>query len=36
MLKYIEQLLELPNLDANDEFIKNIYELYCDITEYYG
>lgn len=36
MLHYIDALLAKPNLNANEEFVKNIYELYIDISEYYG
>jgi hypothetical protein len=35
-LDYIDKLLSKPNLDVNPEFIKNLYDLYCDITDYYG
>lgn len=36
ILHYIDALLTKPNLDTNDEFVKNIYMLYIDVTEYYG
>ena len=36
ILHYIDALLSKPNLDTNDEFVKNVYELYIDVTEYYG
>lgn len=36
ILYYIDALLSKPNLQTNEEFIKNIYELYIDITDYYG
>jgi hypothetical protein len=36
ILHYIDALLVKPNLDTNEEFVKNVYELYADITEYYG
>jgi hypothetical protein len=36
ILQYIDALLAKPNLDTNEEFVKNIYELYIDVTEYYG
>jgi hypothetical protein len=36
ILHYIDALLSLPNLSTNAEFIRNIYELYIDISEYYG
>ena len=36
ILHYIDALLLKPNLETNEEFVKNIYELYIDITEYYG
>ncbi len=36
ILDYITELLKRPNLAINDDFIKNIYELYSDISEFYG
>ena len=36
ILQYLEDLLALPNLETNEEFIRNLYELYIDIAEYYG
>lgn len=36
ILHYIDALLSLPALSTNAEFIRNIYELYIDISEYYG
>lgn len=36
ILHYIDALLTSQNLNVNDEFIRNLYELYIDITEYYG
>lgn len=36
ILHYIDALLSQPNLQTNDEFVRNVYELYIDITEYYG
>jgi hypothetical protein len=36
ILHYIDALLAQPNLQTNEDFIKNIYELYIDISEYYG
>ena len=36
ILHYIDALLLRPNLDTNEEFVRNVYELYLDITDYYG
>jgi len=36
ILHYIDALLGQANLQTNEEFIRNIYELYIDISEYYG
>lgn len=36
ILHYIDALLCKDKLDINEEFVKNIYELYIDVTEYYG
>jgi hypothetical protein len=37
ILDYIEALLTTEHqLELNNEFIKNVYELYCDITEQHG
>jgi hypothetical protein len=36
ILNYIDLLLNKPNFDTNDEFVKNLCNLYIDITEIYG
>ena len=36
ILNYIDLLLNKPNFDTNDEFVKNVCNLYIDITEIYG
>lgn len=36
ILHYIDALLSKQDLDTNEEFVKNVYELYIDVTEYYG
>jgi len=36
ILHYIDALLTRETLQTNDEFVRNIYELYVDIVEYYG
>lgn len=36
ILMYLEELLANPNLETNEEFVRNLYELYIDIAEYYG
>ena len=36
ILHYIDALLSQPNLQTNEEFVRNVYELYIDIIEYYG
>lgn len=36
VLQYVDQLIQKPNLQINPEFIRNLYELYIDITDYYG
>lgn len=36
ILHYIDALLGQASLQTNEEFIRNIYELYIDISEYYG
>lgn len=36
ILHYIDALLNKPKLETNDEFVRNIYELYIDVTEMYG
>ena len=36
ILNYIDLLLNKPNFDTNDEFVKNVCNLYIDITEIRG
>lgn len=36
MLDYIESLLSKENLQISNDFVKNLYELFTDICEYYG
>lgn len=36
ILHYIDALLMKPNLQTNEEFIRNMYELWIDIANYYG
>lgn len=36
ILHYIDALLMKPSLSATEEFVKNVYEIYSDISEYYG
>lgn len=36
MLDYIDSLLAQENLKPSNDFIKNVYELYSDIIEFYG
>jgi hypothetical protein len=36
MVEYIDALLVSPDLKCSNDFIKNLYELFTDICEYYG
>jgi hypothetical protein len=36
ILQYIDALLNLPKLNVNDEFVKSIYELFIDVSDYFG
>jgi hypothetical protein len=33
IFQYIDELLKCQDLDTNEEFVKNLYELYSDLTE---